>query len=148
MFHPHGFRRYFKRTVRECWRELKVPLDADYLDFELGHKLRYSGSYDKFDEDYVRKIRAELDPFLSMTTYVHVQPHVEAQENASTSAPHQSFLAENERNIMSILLSNQAKIGRLEADFESFKMRNHLTTSERKPSPFRAERSEDSPKFK
>lgn len=66
VFHPHGFRKYFRARVREVWRTLAQPMDSILLEAVLGHKLPYAGAYDKFSEKYLTEIFTELEPFLSI----------------------------------------------------------------------------------
>jgi integrase len=67
LFHPHGFRRYWKHQLR------LGGADSNILDFMMGHILPYGGAYDMWTaEDIIRQYkRAEnyvsLRPVVTVT---------------------------------------------------------------------------------
>ena len=67
LFHPHGFRRYWKHQLR------MGGFDPDLLDYMMGHVLPYGGAYDRWTLEDIRSQykRAEnmvsLRPVLTVT---------------------------------------------------------------------------------
>ncbi len=47
LFHPHGFRRYWKHQLRS-------GMDSELLDYMMGHKIPYGGAYDRWTSDDIR----------------------------------------------------------------------------------------------
>jgi integrase/recombinase XerD len=48
LFHPHGFRRYWKPQLR------MGGVDSDLLDYMMGHALPYGGAYDRWTGEDLR----------------------------------------------------------------------------------------------
>ncbi len=66
VFHCHGFRRYLKHTIRQASKEIGIPIESDLLNYLLGHKLAYGGSYDHFNEDFIRSFYSKLESAISI----------------------------------------------------------------------------------
>jgi len=59
--HSHVFRRSWKHSMRTAG-----VTDADLLNFMMGHELSYSGAYDKYDAETIRKEYSKAEPFLTV----------------------------------------------------------------------------------
>jgi len=79
--HPHAFRRFWKRRMKDA----KIT-DSELLDFMLGHELPYGSAYDKFDRETVRKEYAKAEPFLSVMFNPEIQELQEEEQLKSELA--------------------------------------------------------------
>ncbi len=68
VFHAHGFRRTWKATVRSAWRTLKLGMDSELLQFQLGHTLPQRGCYDKFTAEDMRDFFADIESFMNISS--------------------------------------------------------------------------------
>ncbi len=59
--HPHAFRRWWKNAMRRGG-----VTDPVFLDYVLGHQMRYRGAYDGFDHDYIRKEYSKAEPQVTL----------------------------------------------------------------------------------
>jgi len=60
LFHPHGFRRYWKHQLR------MGGIDSDLLDYMMGHVLPYGGAYDRWTVDDIRKQYRQAENYVSL----------------------------------------------------------------------------------
>ncbi len=58
LYHPHGFRRFWKHQMR------RAGIDQDLLDYMLGHRLPYGGAYDRWTLEDIRREYRKAEPHL------------------------------------------------------------------------------------
>ena len=66
LFHPHGFRRYWKHQLR------MGGVDPGLLDYMMGHILPYGGAYDRWTVDDIRKQYKRAENYVSLRPLVAV----------------------------------------------------------------------------
>ena len=66
LFHPHGFRRYWKHQMR------MGRVDPDLLDYMMGHVLAYGGAYDRWTVEDIKKAYKRAENFVSLRPKVTV----------------------------------------------------------------------------
>lgn len=66
LFHPHGFRRYWKHQLR------MGGVDLGLLDHMMGHILPYGGAYDRWTVDDIRKQYKRAENYVSLRPLVAV----------------------------------------------------------------------------
>lgn len=60
LFHPHGFRRYWKHQLRIG------GVDSDMLDYMMGHTLLYGGAYDRWTLEDVRRYYRRAENYVCL----------------------------------------------------------------------------------
>jgi integrase/recombinase XerD len=66
LFHPHGFRRYWKHQLR------MGGVDPDLLDYMMGHVLPYGGAYDRWTPEDIRRQYKRAEKYVSLRPVVTV----------------------------------------------------------------------------
>ena len=66
LFHPHGFRRYWKHQMR------MGSASSDLLDYMMGHVLPYAGAYDRWTVEDIKKAYKRAENYVSLRPKVTV----------------------------------------------------------------------------
>lgn len=66
LFHPHGFRRYWKHQLR------MGGIDPDLLDYMMGHRLPYAGAYDRWTTEEIKKMYQQAENYIRLRPIVTV----------------------------------------------------------------------------
>lgn len=66
LFHPRGFRRYWKHQLR------MGGVDPDLLDYMMGHKLPYGGAYDQWTREDIKRSYKRAENYVSLRPVVAV----------------------------------------------------------------------------
>ena len=69
LFHPHGFRRYWKHQTR------KGGMGQDLLEYMLGHTLPYDGAYDQWTHEDIKREYSRSEK------YLRIRPRFEKDED-------------------------------------------------------------------
>jgi integrase/recombinase XerD len=91
LFHPHGFRRYWKHQMRIG------RVDSDLLDYMMGHVLPYAGAYDRWTAEDIKKSYERAENFVSLRPKVTVtKEDVQMEVLRVLVARAQLFLSNNQ----------------------------------------------------
>ncbi len=112
MIHPHGMRKSFKSWVRAASRKTGSGQASDLLlDYVIGHRMKYGGAYDAFEDSQLLEFITEIEPHISLGMTAAPIPTIATPVKQGTRV----F---GEQEFLQLLALNELRIARLERSIE------------------------------